>query len=236
MRTIAILQARMSSSRFPGKVLADLDGMPMVVFMANRVARCAALDRVILATSDQSSDTPLAEAASGHGLSVFRGPLENVLGRFVLVQKQEQADVIVRMTGDCPLADPNVIADLVNLRAREQADYASNVAPRSYPHGFDCEVFTDKALAQAEKHARDAYDREHVTPWMRSDEAGLKIANLKQSRDQSSLRLTVDYPEDLDVIRRIVAGTHKDASLSEVTEWLEAHPEVAALNAQHGQI
>lgn len=236
MRTIAILQARMSSSRFPGKVLADLDGVPMVVFMTARVAQCPALDRVIIATSDEPSDTPLAEAAKAHGLTVFRGPLEDVLGRFVRVQAAEKADVIVRMTGDCPLADPGVIGDLIALRAREGADYASNVAPRSYPHGLDCEVFTASALARAELHARDDYDREHVTPWLRSDEAGLKCANLQQAHDQSSMRLTVDHPEDLEVIRRIVAGTHKDASLFEVTAWLDAHPDVAKLNKRHHQI
>lgn len=231
MTTIAVIQARMSSSRFPGKVLADLDGVPMVVFMAHRVAQCAALDQVILATSDEESDTPLAEAAASHGVQVFRGPLEDVLTRFVQVQAQTQADVIVRMTGDCPLADPDVIADLVALRAAQGADYASNVSPRRYPHGLDCEVFTAQALARAQAHARDAYDREHVTPWMRSEDAGLAQANLGYPRDLSALRVTVDHREDLDVVRHIVAGTHKDARLEEVAAWLAAHPEVAALNA-----
>lgn len=233
MRTIAVIQARTSSTRFPGKVIADLEGVPMVVFMAARVAQCAALDQVILATSDQASDTPLAKVATDHGLSVFRGPLDDVLGRFVLVQRQTGAEVIVRMTGDCPLADPDVIGDLVALRAAKDADYASNVAPRSYPHGLDCEVFTADALTRAQTHARDAYDREHVTPWMRSPEAGLTLANLAYPRDLSDMRLTVDHPEDLEVVRKIVAGTHKNARLSEVADWLEAHPEVAVLNAAH---
>lgn len=236
MITVAIIQARMSSSRFPRKVLEDLDGVPMVVFMARRVAKCTALDQVILATSNDLSDDPLAEAAHAHGLTVFRGPLDNVLGRFAMVQAQLEADVIVRMTGDCPLADPIVIGDLVALQQTESADYASNIDPRSFPHGFDCEICTADALAQAVSNARDAYDREHVTPWMRSEEAGLNRANLQRPHDVSTLRLTVDHPADLDVVRAVVAGVGRDAGLDAIVAWMDAHPEVAALNAAHKTI
>ncbi len=233
MTTIAIIQARMSSSRFPGKVLADLAGLPMVVFMARRVMQCAALDRVILATSDEASDDPLAHTANAHGLNVFRGPLDDVLGRFALVQGAERADVIVRMTGDCPLAEPSVIGDLVALRQAQQADYASNVDPRSYPHGLDCEIFTADALARAQANARNAHDREHVTPWMRSEDANLRRANLQRSVDDSTVRLTVDHPADLEVVRAIVAGTGQDAGLDQILSWIKSHPEVTALNAAH---
>ncbi|MFK7751059.1 MAG: NTP transferase domain-containing protein [Sedimentitalea sp.] len=233
MKTIAIIQARMSSTRFPGKVLADLDGLPLVVFMARRVARCAQLDNVILATSDRPDDDALAQTAMAHGLAVFRGSLEDVLGRFAMVQAEHSADVILRMTGDCPLADPTVIGQLVALRHDQNADYASNVAPRSYPHGLDCEIFTAQALARAQANARDAYDREHVTPWMRSQDAGLIRANLAQSRDVSKMRLTVDHPEDLEVVRAVVAGTGPDVGLDDITNWIDAHPEVAALNSAH---
>ncbi len=233
MTTIAIIQARMSSSRFPGKVLADLAGRPMVVFMARRVMQCAALDRVILATSDEASDDPLAHTANAHGLNVFRGPLDDVLGRFAMVQAAERADVILRMTGDCPLADPSVIGDLVALRQAQQADYASNVNPRSYPHGLDCEIFTADALTRAQTNARNAHDREHVTPWMRSEDANLRRANLQRSVDDSTVRLTVDHPADLEVVRAIVAGTGQDAGLDQILPWIKAHPEVTALNAAH---
>lgn len=208
----------------------------MVVFMAERVAQSAALDAVILATSNEASDDSLAQAATAHGLRVFRGPLDDVLGRFAMVQAQANADVIVRMTGDCPLADPQVIDNLIALRAAKEADYANNVSPRSFPHGLDCEVFTADALARAHANARNAYDREHVTPWMRSDEAALRTANLHQSPDMSRLRVTVDHPEDLDVVRAVVAGTHKNAPLAEMAAWLNAHPEIIALNADHRQI
>lgn len=226
----------MSSSRFPSKVLADLDGLPMVVFMARRVAACPALDAVILATSDEPSDDPLAEAARAHGLTVFRGPLEDVLGRFAMVQAEHRADVIVRMTGDCPLADPAVIAELVALRQRTDADYASNTAPRSFPHGLDCEVFTADALHRAQANARDAYDREHVTPWMRAGMATLSHANLTRPRDLSQMRLTVDHPADLDVIRAVVAALGRAAPVDAVADWIEAHPDIAALNAAHNML
>ena len=236
MKTIAIIQARMSSSRFPGKVIADLGGLPMVVFMAARVAQCSAVDEVILATSTQVSDDPLAEVAQAHGLRVFRGPLEDVLGRFAMVQAQTKADIIVRMTGDCPLADPKVVDDLIALRAAENADYANNLSPRSYPHGLDCEVFTAQALALANANARDEYDREHVTPWMRSSSTPLSTANLHQPHDLSELRITVDHPEDLDVVRAALEGTHKDASFIEIATWLNDHPEITAINAAHRQV
>jgi len=233
LKTIAVIQARMSSSRFPGKVLADLNGVPMVVFMARRVAQCAALDRVILATSDQSSDDALVQAAAQHRLEVFRGPLEDVLGRFVMVQAVQQADVIVRMTGDCPLADPQVIGDLVALRAANGADYASNVEPRSFPHGLDCEVFTATALAQAQERARDAFDREHVTPWMRSEDAGLKRANLARAQDAAAVRLTVDHSADLEVVRAVVQALGADAGLDQILDWLSKNKNVADRNASH---
>ena len=226
----------MSSSRFPGKVLADLDGLPMIVFMARRVARCTALDKVIVATSEEESDDPLAETCASFGLNVFRGPLDNVLKRFAMVQEQSRADVIVRMTGDCPVADPKVIGDLVALRDKENADYASNVEPRSYPHGFDCEIFTADALLRAFGSARDAYDREHVTPWMRSDEAGLRRTNLQRTPSVSSLRLTVDHPADLEVIRAVVAGVGPDAALEDIVKWSEKNPDVMALNAAHNTV
>lgn len=233
MRTIAILQARMSSSRFPGKVIADLDNLPMVAFMTARVAQCDAIDGVILATSDLDSDTPLVDAARTHGIEVFRGALDDVLGRFVQAQACVKADVIIRITGDCPLVDPDVLGDLIALRAREEADYASNIEPRSYPQGLDCEIFTAETLTRAQANARDAYDREHVTPWMRSKAAHLKRANLQRVPDLSDMRLTVDYPEDLEVVRRVVAGTHRNARLEEIAAWLTRHPQIAHLNAQH---
>jgi len=233
MTTLAIIQARMSSSRFPGKVLADLDGLPMIVFMARRVAKCPSIDGVIVATSDESSDDPLAETCRANELTVFRGPLNDVLQRFAMVQAQYSAEVIVRMTGDCPLADPWVIDDLVALRAAEKVRYASNVEPRSYPHGFDCEVFTAETLRRAVSNARNDYDREHVTPWMRSDEAGLRRANLQQTPNVSGLRLTVDHPADLEVIRAVVAAVGPDATLQDIVKWSEENPDVMALNAVH---
>lgn len=236
MKTIAVIQARMSSSRFPGKVIADLGGLPMVVFMAERVAKAKSVDAVILATSTEPSDDPLAEVVIAHGLDVFRGPLDDVLGRFAMVQAQTKAQIIVRMTGDCPLADPEVIDDLVALRADQNADYANNVSPRSFPHGLDCEIFTSQTLALANTNARDAYDREHVTPWMRTGSTSLRTANLRQSQDFSKLRITVDHREDLDVVRAVLAGTHKDASFSEIATFLKKHPEITAMNAVHQEI
>ena len=233
MSAIAVIQARMSSSRFPGKVLADLDGLPMAVFMARRMGQCKLLDRVVIATSDEVSDDPLAQAAIDHGLNVFRGPLNDVLGRFAMVQAIEQADVIVRMTADCPLCDWNVIDNLIQLRNDRNADYASNIDPRTFPHGLDCEVFTAATLSRAQASARNDYDREHVTTWMRSNNAALIRTNLLYSKNRSALRLTVDHPADLDLVRAIIAGVGVQAGLDDIVAWADAHPEVTARNAAH---
>lgn len=235
MKTIAIIQARMSSKRFPGKVVSELCGSPLIVFMANRVSQCATLDGMIVATSVQECDNVLAHILESYNLALFRGPLDDVLSRFVQLQRVVSADVIVRLTGDCPFADPRVIDELVQLRQECDADYASNVSPRTYPTGFDCEIFTREALHAADQSDADPHSREHVTPWMRRQDSGLKWANLALKEDYSDFRLTVDYPEDLEVAHRVVAGTHANATVLEIVDWLRMHPEVSAINSGIGE-
>lgn len=205
-RTVALIQARMSSSRFPGKVLADLGGRPMIEYMRSRVLSSRRIDKVVVVTSTDPSDDALAEAMGAMGAEVWRGSLDDVLSRFVTAADAFGGDVIVRLTGDCPLIDPAVIDAVIGLRETTGADYCSNVAPPTFPDGLDVECFTRAALDRAGAEARSAPEREHVTLWMRSGEAGLKLANHECIVDASALRWTVDYPDDLEVIRRIVAA------------------------------
>ena len=233
MSVFAVVQARMSSSRFPGKVLALLDGRPIVPFMFDRLARADLVDEVVLATSDHASDDPLAAAVTAAGFRVVRGPLDDVLGRYNKAATELGAgpgDAILRLTGDCPLIDPGVIDRLVALQAETGADYASNIDPPTFPDGFDCEIFTYEALVRAVREATTAFEREHVTPWMRDSAAGLSRVNLTHETDVSHMRLTVDHPDDLAAVAQVVAHVGAAAPLAQILATLEAHPEIMAVN------
>ncbi len=200
----AFIQARMSSSRFPGKVLEPLAGLPSIVYLARRAEKALLIDGLAVATSTDPSDDPLAGALLAHGVPFFRGDLHDVLGRFGAAAAATNADEVVRLTGDCPLIDPGIVDSVIQLRRDTGADYASNVDPPTFPDGLDCEVFTRNALDLALASARLPSEREHVTLWMRSEAAALRRNNLSGLIDASALRLTVDYPDDLQVVRELV--------------------------------
>ncbi|MCG3189254.1 MAG: 3-deoxy-manno-octulosonate cytidylyltransferase [Burkholderiaceae bacterium] len=231
-RTVAFIQARMSSSRFPGKVIEPLQGQPMIVYMACRAQRACLLDDVVVVTSTHASDDPLEAAAAAASLPTFRGELDDVLSRFVGAARAHRADVVVRLTGDCPLVDPAVVDLVIQAQREQQADYASNIDPPSYPDGFDVECCTLDALLRADRHARQGPEREHVTLWMRSEASGLRRCNVRAVADLSHLRLTVDYPDDLEVVRRIAEQAAHDQrfDLYDVLRILAADPQLLTLN------
>ncbi len=206
----AFIQARMSSARFPGKVLEPIAGLPAIVYMARRVARARLIDGLSVVTSTDATDDPLQRVLQFHGVPFLRGDLNDVLDRFATAAAATGAQEIVRLTGDCPLTDPGIIDAVIRLRRDTVADYASNIDPPSFPDGLDCEVFSRHALQRASREAVGAREREHVTLWMRGDEAGLRRANLQSMFDASALRLTVDYPDDLEVVRELVAALPAD--------------------------
>lgn len=202
--TVAILQARMSSSRLPGKVMKPLAGRPMIERQLERLRRCREDLRLVVATSTEASDDPLAAHLQGIGVDVYRGPLDDVLGRYVgAAQAFAAGDVVMRLTADCPLADPGVIDDCLRLRADLGCDYASNGRNRTYPRGLDVEVFTLAALLRAGREATDPYDREHVTPYLYRYPGLFTQGELVQARDESHLRWTVDTPEDFAFVERV---------------------------------
>lgn len=204
-RTVAFIQARMSSSRFPGKALEQIAGVPAIVYMAQRARRVRRLDEVVVITSLHVSDDPLAATLARTSLPVFRGELEDVLKRYADAAREYAATEIVRLTGDCPLIDPAVVDAVIDLRRASGADYASNIEPPTFPDGLDCECFTRAALERANAEAKMDSEREHVTLWMRSPSAYLRRVNVRAVADFSHLRLTVDYPDDLEAVRSIVA-------------------------------
>ena len=202
-RAIAIIQARMTSTRLPGKVLMDLAGRPALEQMLRRVRQSVHLDDVIVATTVNATDGPVVELCERLGVSVFRGDEMDVLGRFHAAAIQAEADIVVRLTGDCPMHDATII-DLCLERFREgDCDYCSNVIHRSYPDGLDTEVLTIDTLARCDREAVSDYWREHVTTYIRDvDNPGdFLLDHFVGAEDYSELRWTLDTEIDLKRIR-----------------------------------
>jgi len=195
---LAILQARISSSRLPGKVLMPLAGAPMIVRQIERVARARRIDRLVVATSVDPSDDPLAEAVRREGVPVFRGPLDDVQARFIgALDAYGPADHVVRLTGDCPLADPQVIDATIDKVLAAGADYGSNTPPhRTYPKGLDVEVMTAAALRAAAARATTPEEHEHVTWTLHRRPDLYRHAFLSQGPEEGDVRWTVDFPHD----------------------------------------
>jgi len=202
---LAVLQARMSSTRLPGKVMAPVLGEPMIGRQLERLARSARIDRLVVATSDDPSDDPLAAYCRGLGYAVVRGSLADVLDRFhAALQAVPQADTVVRLTADCPLADWAVIDALIDHHHATGADYTNNTAPeRTFPHGLDAEVMRREVLERAWRDADDPYDREHVTPYIYRRPEAFRIESLSRTPSLATLRWTVDLPEDLEFVREV---------------------------------
>jgi len=236
MKTLAIIQARMSSTRLPGKVLMPVADTPMILYQLERIRRCNSLDQIILATSSNADDDILDSTVRAAGFPVFRGSLNDVLERFRDCADSEHADTVVRLTGDCPLTDPKLIDELVGEFYREDWDYLANCAvgdQLSVPDGFDAEVFRAELLERAAREANLPSEREHVTPWFRSENAGLRWAHFRHEPVRPYYRVTVDDPVDLEVVRAVVKALEPqdpDFGVDSVVNYLNQHPEIAALN------
>ena len=200
---VAILQARMTSSRLPGKVMKPIMGMPMIGRHIERLNRCDSLDRLVVATSRDASDDGLSAYCEGLGVRVFRGSLDDVLGRFQGAATVYGAEHVVRLTADCPLADPTVIDACVWRHIETGADYTSNTLDCSYPDGLDVEVMTAAALRAMNAEARDPYEREHVTPFLYRHPERFSIAQLVRSAPLGDHRWTVDTPDDFEFVSRV---------------------------------
>ena len=206
----------MSSTRLPGKVLADLGGRPVLEWVVSRLRDSRELAGVVVATSDDPSDDPVAEAAPAR---VVRGPLDDVLGRYAIAARELGFEGLVRITADCPLIDPAVVNEVVAEWRASEADYVANVIePRSFPVGMDTEVVSARALLAADAEATDPYDREHVTPFVRSRPERFTQTAVRLDPPRADVRLTLDTPEDLEHLRAVVATTGPRASLGELIE------------------
>jgi spore coat polysaccharide biosynthesis protein SpsF (cytidylyltransferase family) len=239
-RVIAVVQARLGSTRLPGKALVPIAGRPMLEHVLARAAAVQGVDRVVLATTASPDDAALADLARAAGIASVRGSVGDVLDRFHTALTEHPADAIVRITADCPLLDPEVAGRVVaEYRRRAGAiDYVSNVHPPTFPDGLDTELISADALVAAWREATAASDREHVTPYVWSRPERFRLANVSAADDLSALRWTVDDARDLAFVREVYGTLAPDGGpraapfgMDAVLDLLRAHPEIAAINA-----
>ena len=254
--TVAIIQARMSSSRLPGKVLLDIAGKPMLASVVHRTQRASLVHQVVVATPSDESDNLIVEFCSLNAIPFYRGSMHDVLDRYYQAARQFHAQVVVRITADCPLIDPQLIDEIVYKflqgieitgsygddeiprLTRSAYDFAANRLPppwgRTYPIGLDIEVCSIHALEIAWREASEKHQREHVMPFFYEHPERFRILHLDYHTDYGKLRWTVDTPEDLEMIQRIFAyfSPREPGSWLEVLELFQQHPDLASINQQ----
>jgi spore coat polysaccharide biosynthesis protein SpsF len=234
---VAIIQARMGSSRLPGKVLMDIGGKPMLYRVVVRARRAQTVGQVVLATTTQKSDDLVAEYCRSQGFPYFRGDPQDVLDRYYQAAQKFEAQTVVRLTGDCPLIDPREIDRVIRAFQESGVDFAANRLPppweRTTPIGMDTEVVTFKALERAWQEAGHNHQREHVMPYFYEEEGRFRVLLVDHEPDLGHFRLTVDTAEDLALVRRVydAFGNLDSFSLKEILTLLDRHPDWQAINA-----
>ena len=225
MRTLAIVQARMGSTRLPNKVMLPINGVPLIELLLHRLALTKRIDHIIVATSTSHGDKPLAAHVHGLGYEVFEGSEINVLERFYHAAKAHEPEIVVRITGDCPLVDPELVDAMIADFAIGKVDYLSNLTPPTFPDGLDVEVFTFSSLEQAARNAVTLDQREHVTPFIR-ESGRFSIANYANHEDLSRERWTVDQASDLEVVRKVFGhfSPRLDFGWTEVMKFQKQEP------------
>lgn len=231
----AIVQARMGSTRLPGKTLADVEGRPMLARLVDRVRRIAGLEGVVVVTTERAADQAILRFATEQGLPAYAGSEDDVLDRFYQAACRHGVSVVVRVTPDCPLLDPTVSAAVLArfLEGRGALDYVSNTQPPTFPDGLDTEVFSFEALARAWREATAPPDREHVTSYMWRQPDKFRLANVTHAPDLSGLRWTVDEPADLEFARAVYRhlGVRAETSgMDDVLDLLRRRPELEQIN------
>lgn len=251
-RVVAIIQGRMSSSRLPGKILADIAGQPMLQRVFVRTSRSAAVTETIFATTTDSTDDPVAEYCDFSGIPFTRGSQFDVLDRYYQAAKQTKADMVVRITADCPVIDPELIDNVVNTLLEDEYDFVCNRLPppwnRTYPIGLDIEACKFKVLGQAWKEAKEPQHREHAMPYFYEgvklaavnrqlqtgvSPRGFNVALLHHTADFGDYRWTVDTPEDLEFMRQVYSrfDGRDDFSWKDVLDLVHNEPRLMEINA-----
>jgi spore coat polysaccharide biosynthesis protein SpsF len=233
VRVGAIVQARMGSTRLPGKALLDIEGRSMLARVVDRVRRARTVTQIVVATPDGPMDDVLADHARTLNIDVFRGREDDVLDRYYQAAQQHQLDVVVRITSDCPLIDPELIDEVVRpiLGPGARVDYSANTVARTFPRGLDVEAVPFAALERVWREAESPHERAHVFPYLYEHPALFSVVGLSNPVDRSHMRWTVDTPEDLAFIRAVyrLIGS-RECGWMDVVTLLDAHPGVSDLN------
>lgn len=241
MSTVAIIQARMNSTRLPGKVLRPLVGRPMLWHIFRRLGQASRIDKIVVATSSSLSDKAIRRYCRSQGIAVFAGPEKDVLDRFYQAARSFQASRVVRITGDCPLTDPAVVDQVIEMVQEEGYDFAGVATGAGavflkegrFPDGLDAECFSFQSLETAWSESTSPSDREHVTPYIWQNNDRFRVGMLTADRDYGQYRWTVDTEADLQLVRKIYSGLYPENSffsMQDVLEFLQEHPELAKSN------
>ena len=231
MKIAAIVQSRMSSTRLPGKVMAKVVSNPLLWHVIRRAERSQILNDVIVATTNNLSDDVIASYCAEKSINCFRGSEDDVLDRYYHVALSYKIDTIVRITGDCPLLDPNVVDHVIRFYCSGDYDFVTNTLPCTYPDGLDVSVFSFAVLKQTWHEARLQSEREHVVPYIRNHPEIFGIGNVSHTEDLSNLRWTVDEPKDLEFVRQVygILG-NDDFGMNDILDLLQSKPEIAQIN------
>lgn len=233
MTVAAIIQARMGSKRLPKKILTDIAGKPMLWHVVNRLKHSELIDNIIIATSRNSRDDAVEKFCRSNKIKFFRGSEKDVLDRYYRTAGFYKINSIVRITADCPLIDPVVADKVISKFMKSRCDLASNAINRTYPRGLDTEVFSFLSLEKCRKHAKKKYQREHVTPWLYENPKSFKLCSVKNNKDLSHLRWTVDEKADLKFVREIYKRLYRDKKIflmKDVLGVLKKEPYLSDIN------
>ncbi|HEY9584299.1 MAG TPA: glycosyltransferase family protein [Candidatus Paceibacterota bacterium] len=229
-KVLCIIQARMGSTRLPGKIIKEIKSRPLLSYVIDRVKRSKKIDKIIVATTNLPEDDATEALCLKEGIDCYRGSVNDVLGRYYeAAKKYPEYEAVVRVTGDCPLIDPKVIDQIIDLYQKGEFDYAANILKETYPDGMDAEVFSKGVLEKAFKKAKLQSEREHVTLFIRNNPE-FKKGNIESKTDYSKFRFTVDNPEDFEVMKFIIENTPPDFGYEDYVRFVEAHPEILEKN------
>jgi spore coat polysaccharide biosynthesis protein SpsF len=233
VRVVAIIQARMGSTRLPGKVLMNLCGETVLARVVQRLRRATLIDCIVVATTNRPSDDVIVRECNSLQVACLRGSETDVLDRYWQAAQWFGAEVIVRVTSDCPLIDPELADETIRAFLRQPFDYASNALERTYPRGLDTEVFPIAALERAWREANKPYEREHVTPYIYEHPELFRLLSIRAERDYSAYRWTLDTPEDMQLMQAIYArfADRDNFGWREILALMEREPELATLNS-----
>jgi spore coat polysaccharide biosynthesis protein SpsF len=236
MRKLIIVQARMTSTRLPGKVMKIVCGKPLLEHLVDRLKRVKCADQIVIATTVNETEDIIVDLCKKLDISYFRGSEEDVLGRYYETAVKYEGDVIIRITSDCPVIDPDVVDYLIDfyMNNLKKYDYVSNILERTYPKGMDAEITSFDTLKEAHFNAYDPFDRENVTPFIKKRPQQFRLYNILYKTDMSRCRWTVDTPEDLELITKIYdALYYKNPlfSLNDILDLMNSNPKLENINA-----